>query len=165
MVDAPSSVKVPQTPLTPQATGSKTLFMGNLSFSIEEADVRHFFKDAGEIIEVRFAVRDDRFAGFGHVEFATVEAALEALKLNNEMLLGRPVRLDVAKERGAYAPGSSNEKPYQKGQQAQGTVYVRGFDASDSFENIRSALEKHFGNCGEISRMAIPKDYESGASK
>lgn len=31
----------PKTPSTPQveATGSKTLFMGNLSFSIEQADV------------------------------------------------------------------------------------------------------------------------------
>jgi len=29
----------PQTPATPQTSGSKTLFMGNLSFSIEENDV------------------------------------------------------------------------------------------------------------------------------
>nr|GFC72729.1 nucleolin 1-like isoform X1 [Tanacetum cinerariifolium] len=38
MVDAPSAKKAPQTPATPQATGSKTVFMGNLSFSIEEND-------------------------------------------------------------------------------------------------------------------------------
>jgi len=38
----------------------------------------NFFKDAGEVVEVRFAMRDDRFAGYGHVEFATVEAAQKA---------------------------------------------------------------------------------------
>jgi hypothetical protein len=30
---------------------------------------------------------------------------------------------------------------------------------------IRSALEEHFGSCGEIVRISIPKDYETGASK
>lgn len=36
----------------------------------------NFFKDAGEIVDVRFASdADGRFKGFGHVEFATVEAA------------------------------------------------------------------------------------------
>ena len=35
-----------------------------------------FFKDAGEVVDVRFASDPDgRFKGFGHVEFATAEAA------------------------------------------------------------------------------------------
>lgn len=25
---------------------------------------------------------------------------------------------------------------------------------------IRSALKEHFGSCGEISRVSIPRDYE-----
>jgi len=36
----------------------------------------NFFKDAGEVVDVRFASdTDGRFKGFGHVEFATAEAA------------------------------------------------------------------------------------------
>lgn len=93
----------------------------------------NFFKDAGEIEEVRFAVRENQFAGYGNVEFSTVEAAQEvcsvlkslltsclavrlssftnenffqALKLNNKMLKGRPVTVDLAKEKGAFSPGS-----------------------------------------------------------
>ncbi|GKD19423.1 nucleolin-like protein 2 [Tanacetum coccineum] len=42
------------------------------------------------------------------------------------------------------------------------TVYVRGFDTKGGLDNVKSALEKHFGNCGEITRTFIPKDYESG---
>lgn len=35
-----------------------------------------FFKEAGEVVDVRLAAADDgRFKGFGHVEFATEEAA------------------------------------------------------------------------------------------
>ncbi|KAJ0530700.1 putative RNA recognition motif domain, nucleotide-binding alpha-beta plait domain superfamily [Helianthus annuus] len=30
---------------------------------------------------------------------------------------------------------------------------------------VKSSLEEQFGKCGEISRMAIPKDFESCASK
>ncbi|KVH96725.1 Nucleotide-binding, alpha-beta plait [Cynara cardunculus var. scolymus] len=151
---------------TTPATGSKTLYLGNLSFSIEEDDVKDFFKDVGEIAEIRFAIRDDKFLGYGHIEFTTAEAAQEALKLNNKVILDRHVKLDLARERGAYTPGSSVEKSNQKGGQAHGkTVFVRGFDSSDGFDNIRTALEKHFGKCGEISRMSIPKDYESGAPK
>ncbi|KAI7734176.1 hypothetical protein M8C21_016393 [Ambrosia artemisiifolia] len=145
MVDAPSAKKAPQTPATPQTTGSKTLFVGNLSFSVEENDVINFFKDAGEVVEVRFAVRDDRFAGYGHVEFATPEAARKALELNGQLLLDREVRLDLAKERGAYTPGTGNERSFQKSGQTPGlTAFVRGFGYDESFDDIRSTLGELF---------------------
>lgn len=36
----------------------------------------NFFKDAGEVVDVRLAVDDDgRFKGYGHVEFATPDQA------------------------------------------------------------------------------------------
>lgn len=36
----------------------------------------NFFKDCGEVVDVRFSSDEDgRFKGFGHVEFATGEAA------------------------------------------------------------------------------------------
>ncbi|KAI3774039.1 hypothetical protein L1987_48582 [Smallanthus sonchifolius] len=148
-------------------TGSKTLFLGNLSFSIEEDDVRDFFKNVGEIAEIRFAIKDDRFMGYGYIEFTTAEAAQEALKLNKEVLLDRRVKLDFSRwHRGAYTPGNSMDKCNQRGGHAQvKTVYVRGFEFSDGFDNIKSALEKHFGTCGEISRLYIPRDYVSGAPK
>ncbi|CAH1419728.1 unnamed protein product [Lactuca virosa] len=151
---------------TSHVTGCKTLFLGNLSFSIEEDDVREFFKDVGEIAGIRFAIRNDRFMGYGYVEFTTAEAAQEALKLNNKVILDRKVKLDLARERGASTSGSSFEKSNQSGGHAQGrTLYVRGFDYSHGFDNIRSTLEKHFGKCGEISRISIPKEYESGAPR
>ncbi|KAI3505655.1 hypothetical protein L1887_27794 [Cichorium endivia] len=42
-----------------------------------------FFKSAGEVVEDRFAMRDDRFAGYGHVEFATPEAIKSLYELND----------------------------------------------------------------------------------
>ncbi|MQL05543.1 hypothetical protein EI015_26075, partial [Escherichia coli] len=127
--------KAPKTPATPnqQSGASKTLFMGNLSFSVQRSDVENFFKDCGEVVDVRFATDDSgRFKGFGHVEFATPEAAQNALELNEQELLNRPVRLDLARERGTYTPNSSNwNDSSQKGGRGQSqTVFVKGFDKS-----------------------------------
>ncbi|XP_057721815.1 nucleolin 2-like isoform X1 [Arachis stenosperma] len=77
-----------------------------------------FFKDCGEVVDVRFSVDDTgRFKRFGHVEFAIAEVAQSALELNEHELLNRPVRLDLARERGSYIPGGSNF--FQKGDQCQ----------------------------------------------
>ncbi|CAH9127350.1 unnamed protein product [Cuscuta epithymum] len=154
-----------QTPVTPkaEAEGSKTLFIGNLAWSIEQSDVLNFFKDVGEVKEVRFAVdRDGKFKGFGHVDFDTSEAALKALKLSGQELAGREVRLDLAKARGEFTPNSGKQDDSrQKQGKAEGTtVYVRGFDKDEPEEKIRSALEKHFGSCGEIKGTRIPTDQE-----
>ncbi|XP_077253834.1 uncharacterized protein LOC143892825 isoform X2 [Tasmannia lanceolata] len=160
-----------QAPVTPSAktTGSKSLFVGNLSFNVERADVEEFFKDAGEVVDVRFASNEEgRFKGFGHVEFATPEEAQKALELNGQELLGRTVKLDLAHERGSYTPhsGKDNNSFQKGGRGGQGqTIFVRGFDKSLEEGQIRSNLEEHFGSCGEISRVSIPKDYDTGAPK
>ncbi|XP_043696072.1 nucleolin 2-like [Telopea speciosissima] len=158
------------TPAAPnvQTTGSKTLFVGNLSFSIERTDVEEFFKDAGEVVDVRFSSNNEgKFRGYGHVEFATEGEAKKALELNGQDLLGRPVKLDIARERGSNTPQSSKESnSYQKGGKGQArTIFVRGFDTSTGEDEIRSTLEEHFESCGEISRVSIPKDYETGGPK
>lgn len=45
------------------------------------------------------------------------------------------------------------------------TIFVKGFDASQSEEDIRHSLKEHFGSCGEITRVSVPTDRETGASK
>ncbi|KAL3583957.1 hypothetical protein D5086_015018 [Populus alba] len=172
MVDADikSDVKTPKTPVTPvtqENTGSKTLFVGNLSFQVERADVENFFKGAGEVADVRFALdADERFRGFGHVEFTTAEAAQKALKLNGKPLLGRDVRLDLAREKGSNTPYSKDSNSFPKGGSGQSqTIFVKGFDKSAGEDEIRSSLQEHFGSCGEIKRISIPTDYDTGAIK
>ncbi|KAL8153779.1 hypothetical protein V2J09_011539 [Rumex salicifolius] len=154
------SENAPKTPATSEG-GSKTLFVGNLSFNVEQADVEAFFKDVGEIVEVRFAsAPDGTFKGFGHVEFATCEEAQKALEMNGMDLSGRPVKLDLARERGAATPRSSN---FPTGDSH--SVFIRGFDKNLGEEEARSALQEHFGACGEMTRCSIPVDRESGCIK
>ncbi|URD78782.1 hypothetical protein MUK42_32288 [Musa troglodytarum] len=164
-----SEMKGPKTPTSQiQTTGSRTIFVGNLSYNVGQDDVSEFFKVAGEVVDVRMARADDgSFKGFGHVEFATEEAVQKALEMNGQELFGRAVRLDVARERGSYTSNNGKDNySHQKGGKGQSqTIFVRGFDKSLEEDQIRSSLEEHFGSCGEITRVSIPKDYESGASK
>ncbi|MBA0717955.1 hypothetical protein Golax_005726, partial [Gossypium laxum] len=160
--DVRSGKKAPQTPATPQvqSTGSKTSFVGNLSFQIEQ--------DEMYLVDIRLATdAEGNFKGYGHVEFATAEAAQKALELNGEYLMNRAVRLDLARERVAYTPHSSNgNNSFQKGGRGNvRTIYVRGFDQSLGQDEIKNSLKEHFGPCGEISRVAIPVDWETGGVK
>ena len=170
MVDAEatkkSALKTPQTPATPETTGSKTLFVGNLSFDVEDTDVREFFKSAGEVVDVRFASDPDgRFRGYGHVEFETHEAAKKALELNGQDLLNRAVRLDLARERGAYTPNTRENNSFQKGGGQGTSLFVRGFDKYGDEDETRSGLQELFGPCGEITRISIPPDRENNCLK
>ncbi|XP_020973096.1 nucleolin 1-like [Arachis ipaensis] len=147
MVDADSAKKVSKTPSTPSVAtgGSKTLFVGNLSFSLQRSDFEEFFKDCGEVVDVRFSVDDTgRFKRFRHVEFAIAKAAQSALELNEHELLNHHVRLDLARERGSYILVAVSAIPSRK---------------------IRASLNEHFGSCREILRVSVPKDFKSGGPK
>lgn len=89
----------PNTPATQNFNSRvKTLYVGNLSFSVQKSDMylffslmwflgyficltlklfrENFFRVCGEVVDVRLAsCEDGKLKGFGHVEFATAEAA------------------------------------------------------------------------------------------
>lgn len=81
--------------------GCLTVFVGNLSFHIDEETVRDTFKDCGEITAVRFAEDKEtgQFKGFGHVEFADTESTDKAVALAGTYVMDRALRVDYANER------------------------------------------------------------------
>lgn len=44
------------------------------------------------------------------------------------------------------------------------TIFVKGFDSSLPRDDIKTALTKHFGSCGEITRVFVPIECKTGAS-
>ena len=86
--------------------GCMTIFMGNLSWDVDEQAVRDFFSECGTVKEVRFAEDREtgRFKGFGHVEFEETEGTDKAVALAGSDLCGRPIRVDFAavKERRPF---------------------------------------------------------------
>ena len=80
------------------------IYIGNLSFGVDPSDlieeIEIMFNPCGEIDDI--SVIEDRntgkIKGFGFISFATSEAVEAALKLDGQELLGRPLRVSMAKE-------------------------------------------------------------------
>jgi RNA recognition motif-containing protein len=76
------------------------LFVGNLSFQATEEDVRELFQHAGTLGSVRIVTDQftGRSRGFGFVEMATREDAVEAIKmLNGRLFRDRHLVVDEAR--------------------------------------------------------------------
>lgn len=76
------------------------LFVGNLSFKVEEAELHEVFSQTGSVISV--AIPTDKFTGkkrgFGFVEMASQEDAEQAIKaLNGRALAGREMSVNMAR--------------------------------------------------------------------
>lgn len=86
----------PRRERTPKPEGSRKLFIGNLSYNIDDETIVDFFKDCGELTGLRWISRQgtEEFRGCGFVEFGATEEADKAVKLDGRELLGRPIRID-----------------------------------------------------------------------
>ena len=76
--------------------GCNKLFMGNLSYEIEDDDIYNFFADCGNVVRIRYLTHQHsgEFKGIGYADFETSEAADAAILLNGTELKGRRIRLD-----------------------------------------------------------------------
>ncbi|KAI3976418.1 hypothetical protein MKX01_008276 [Papaver californicum] len=162
--------KAPETPITTQIqkTASRKLFVGNLSFSLEQEDLEEFFKDAGEIVNVHFATHGDgRFKGNAIVEFATEESVQKALERNGQDLMGRLVNLALPGKSGGTGSGwksdvdaespKTNSKPETRTTpQVQNTGSKKLFVGNLSFSLEQKDLEEFFKDAGEIVKVHFP---------
>ena len=78
------------------------LFVGNLSYQATDEDLRAAFAPFGLVASAR-VVKDresGRARGFGFVEMPELAEALKAVAgLNNQVIAGRPVRVNEARPR------------------------------------------------------------------
>ncbi len=73
---------------------SSKLYVGNLTYSVTEAQLKEIFEDFGDVKDVRVIERK----GFGFVEMGTVEEAEKAMEaLNESEFEGRTLRIDEAR--------------------------------------------------------------------
>ncbi len=78
------------------------IFVGNLSFSVADGDLRQAFEQYGQVSSANVIL--DKFTGksrgFGFVEMPNAEEAKAAIAgLNNKDIMGRPVRVNEAQPR------------------------------------------------------------------
>lgn len=84
------------------------LYVGNLPYSVTEADLRALFEPAGQIISIAIITDRDtgRPRGFAFVEMADAAAAQKAISLvNGRSLDNRALTVNEAKPQAARGSG------------------------------------------------------------
>jgi cold-inducible RNA-binding protein len=95
----------------------KKLYVGNLPYSITEAQLRELFSQVGEIADATVIMDREtgRSKGFGFVEMSTEEEAQEAIRrFNGFSMASRSLTVNEARPReergggGGYSGGGGN---------------------------------------------------------
>jgi RNA recognition motif-containing protein len=81
---------------------AKRLYVGNLAYSVTEADLREAFAEAGNVADVKVVLdrESGRPRGFAFVEMSTDDEAAKAMStLNGRDIQGRTISVSEARER------------------------------------------------------------------
>ncbi|OAY42685.1 29 kDa ribonucleoprotein, chloroplastic [Manihot esculenta] len=139
------------------------LFVGNLPFSVDSAQLAGLFESAGnvEMVEVIYDKVTGRSRGFGFVTMSTIEEAeAAAQQFNGYELEGRALRVNSG-------PPPQRETSFSRG--------PRGGEAFDSANRLyvgnlswgvdNLALENLFSEQGRVVEAKVVYDRDSGRSR
>lgn len=105
------------------------IYVGNLSFKVEEDDLREIFEAYGEVESVKIIM--DKFTGkskgFGFIEMTDKAQALKAIEeLNNSEFEGRNIVVNQAREK--TEGGSEGGRPFRRNDSRGGGDSRGGFN-------------------------------------
>lgn len=120
---------------------AKKIYVGNLSFSVNDEELQHAFSSFGNVTSARIVIdkMSGRSKGFGFVEIEDDAAADSAIsKMDGQEIGGRPVRVSEAKPQedrprgprreGGFGGGGGNRGPRRDGGGNGGGGGFRGRD-------------------------------------
>lgn len=85
----------------------KKVFVGNLTYTITEDELKAYFQQIGDVLDVQIIKRFNRSKGFGFVTFATEEAATEAVKvLDKTDCAGRAINVEATSLKSERPPAA-----------------------------------------------------------
>eukprot|EP00007_Cunea_sp_BSH-02190019_P008854 CAMPEP_0174236878 /NCGR_PEP_ID=MMETSP0417-20130205/6268_1 /TAXON_ID=242541 /ORGANISM="Mayorella sp, Strain BSH-02190019" /LENGTH=209 /DNA_ID=CAMNT_0015315575 /DNA_START=73 /DNA_END=702 /DNA_ORIENTATION=- len=92
-MSATASAPAPATDLT-------KLFVGNLSFSIDDAKLQEIFSECGTVVDASVILRGTRSRGYGFVTMSTEAEAQKAVDtISGRDIEERPINVEIAKAR------------------------------------------------------------------
>jgi cold-inducible RNA-binding protein len=100
---------------------SRKVFVGGLPWATDDASLRDFFAECGEVVEAKVILDREtgRSRGFGFVTFDSADSAQSALSLDGQSLDGRNIKVDLAEERPRTGGGGGGGGGF-RGQQDRG---------------------------------------------
>lgn len=149
--------------------GYNRIYVGNLSWDVTEDDLRKLFSDCN-MSSIRFGMDKEtgEFRGYAHVDFSDSLSLTMALKLDQQLLRGRPVKISCAvPKKGVAAQALPRSSPTSQGVENTETAFSmkgvavqalpRSAPTSEGVENTETALSNV--SSGKIKRRTC---YECG---
>ena len=92
--------------------GYNRIYLGNLSWDVTEDDLKKLFANC-QIASIRFGMDKEtgEFRGYAHVDFSDSVSLKTALKLDQETIHGRPVKIRCAVPKQGTARGGGAAAP------------------------------------------------------
>ncbi|KAF9167223.1 Protein phosphatase PP2A regulatory subunit B [Actinomortierella ambigua] len=136
-------------------TGTGNIFIKNLDISIDNKALHDTFSAFGNILSCKVATDEGSSKGYGFVHYETHEAAEDAIKHVNGMLLN-----DKKVYVGHHIPKKERQSKVEEMKAKFTNVYVKNLDP----EVTQDELEVLFVKYGPITSCALATD-ENGKSK
>ncbi|XP_022743586.1 29 kDa ribonucleoprotein A, chloroplastic-like [Durio zibethinus] len=154
------------------------LFVGNLPFSVDSAQLADLFGSAGnvEMVEVIYDKATGRSRGFGFVTMSTMkEVEAAAQQFNGYELEGRALRVNSGPpppRRGEFSPRGARDAATMRASSPRGARVAATMGASNrvyvgnlSWGVDDLALETLFAKQGSVVEAKVIYDRESGRSR
>ena len=166
--DAPSAaISTSPKRSKPESTGSTSIFVGNLSWNVDQEWLATLFEPIGGIISTRIISDREtgRSKGFGYVDFETPEQAQRALELKDTEVDGRAINVDFSNGKsssnGTPRGGAGGDRGQRdKVSEPSSTLFVGNL----SFQTTQDGLYELFGHSG-CQSVRLPTDRETGQPK
>ncbi|KAN0074112.1 hypothetical protein V8E54_008049 [Elaphomyces granulatus] len=165
---APKKSKTADAKATP---GSSNLFVGNLSWNVDEDWLRSEFEGFGELAGVRIMVDriSGRSRGFGYVEFSNTKDAQKAFNAKKDAEIdGRKINLDFANPRSAGDEGTSKERSQARSRTFGDKTSPESdtlFIGNIAFGADEDAIRDLFADKGNIMGIRLPTKPDTGERK
>jgi len=136
-------------------SGSGNIFIKNLDPSIDNKALHDTFAAFGNILSCKVAMDNDQSKGYGFVHYETEEAAQQAIKHVNGMLLNdRKVFV------GMHIPKKERMSKIEELRAKYTNIYVKNLDESVDDDEFRAMFEPF----GDVTSAVVSKD-ENGKSR
>ncbi|MCJ1262721.1 hypothetical protein MMC22_002591 [Lobaria immixta] len=149
-------------------SGPKNLFVGQLSWNVDEDWLTREFERFGELSSVRVISDKNtgRSKGFGYVEFVNSDSAAKAQKeLHGTSIDNRAINVDFSTPRpDAGGAGGYKERTKTYGDQRSppsDTLFV----ANIAFEATENTIAEEFGKHGSVIGVRLPTSMDDGNPK
>ncbi|QSL65721.1 hypothetical protein MERGE_003035 [Pneumocystis wakefieldiae] len=148
------------------AEGSKTIFVGGLSWNVDDNWLAKEFESVGTVISSRVITNKNsgKSKGFGYVEFSTSDEAQAALAYSGKEIDGRVINVDISTGLSIILKNNASTRANKYGDirsPKSDTLFIGNLSFKANEEAVRTAFSK----IGGIVEIRLPTNHKTGQSK